>query len=411
MSRFGKIALLTVAVIVVVAVGARMLGGNKPQAPGQEQAAGAGPGKGNGKGKPDTGPVPVTVVEARQQEVAVHRTALGTVSAMNTVTVSPQVGGQLLSLHFKEGQLVRKGDLLAQIDPRTAQAAYDQAVAAKRQNEALLATARANFQRSSSPEYRQYVSQTDLDTQRNQVAQYESAVAANAASMRAAQVELQYTRVTAPITGVAGIRNVDAGNIVSAGTALVTLTQVQPIHVLFNLPERELGAVRQARNAGKVPVQLSERGGNNVLASDGELDVVDNQISTDSGTFRARAVFPNADGTLWPGQFANVRLQLGTIDSAVVIPAEAVQRGPNGDFVYVVDGDVVRQQTVTVGIEVDDRNVQVSEGLKGGEKVVTEGQFRLKPGAKVIALAPGQAPPPPPEEKAGDKDKKGGKAG
>lgn len=389
MSRLWKIVLLVVAVLVLVVVGLRVMGGDKGKdgaAPGERgQAA-------------DTGPVPVTVVEAVRQDVPVYASALGTVSAMNTVTVSPQIGGQLMSIDFREGQEVKQGDVLARIDPRTAQASYDEAAAAKRQNQAQLATARSNFQRSSSPEYQQFVAKTELETLRNQVAQYESAVAANDASMRAAQVQLQYTRVTAPISGVAGLRAVDAGNVVSAGTALVTLTQVQPIHVVFNLPERQLGEVRSAQQAGAVQIAALDRTDAHVLSADGALDVVDNVISSDSGTFRARALFPNADKGLWPGQFVNVRLQLRTIGGGIVIPTQAVMRGPDGEYVYVVQQDsTVKMQTVRSGVEVGDSAVQVTEGLRGGERVVSEGQFRLKPGSKVTALRPGQTPAPPTE--------------
>lgn len=333
MSRVWKIVLLVVAVLVLAVVGLRVLGGGKGKAAGQEAGAR------QGGEDPDAGPVPVTVVDAARQDVPVYASALGTVTAMNTVTVSPQVGGQLMSLNFREGQEVKQGDVLAVIDPRTAQASYDQAVASKRQNEALLATARSNYQRSNAPEYRQFVAKTDLDTQRNQVAQYESAVAANEASMRSAQVQLQYTKVTAPITGIAGIRAVDAGNVVSAGTALVTLTQIHPIHVVFNLPERQLGDVRQAQAAGSVPVAALDRADSHVLSGDGKLDVIDNLISADSGTFKARALFDNQDNGLWPGQFVNVRMQLRTIAGGVVIPTQAVLRGPDGEYVYVVQGD------------------------------------------------------------------------
>jgi len=391
MSRLWKIVLLVVAVLVVVFVGLRMAGGDKARPAGDGAAQ-------RGAQQADTGPVPVTVVEAAVQEVPVYASALGTVSAMNTVTVSPQIGGQLMSINFREGQEVKQGDVLAQIDPRSAQASYDEAAAARRQNQALLATARSNYQRSSSPEYQQYVAKTDLDTQRNQVAQYESAVAANDASMRAAQVQLQYTRVTAPISGVAGIRAVDAGNVVSAGTALVTLTQIHPIHVVFNLPERQLGDVRAAQQAGTVGIAALDRTDAHVISGDGRLDVVDNLISSDSGTFRARALFDNQDNALWPGQFVNVRLQLRTITSGIVIPTQAVMRGPDGEYVYVVQPDnTVKMQTVRSGVEVGDSQVQVTEGLKGGERVVSEGQFRLKPGSKVTALKPGEAPAAPTE--------------
>jgi len=393
MSRFWKIVLLVVAVLVIAFVGLRVLGGGKK---GEAGTAPAGADQG-GNGA-NAGPVPVTVIEAARQDVPVYASALGTVAAMNTVTVSPQVGGQLISLNFKEGQAVKKGDLLAQIDPRTLQASYDEAAAAKRQNQAQLATARSNYQRSNSSEYRQYVAKTDLDTQRNQVAQFESAVAANEASMRAAQVQLQYTRVTAPISGIAGIRAVDAGNVVSAGTALVTLTQIQPIHVVFNLPERQLPDVRQAQQAGAVDIAALDRNDAHVLTDGGTLDVVDNQISNDSGTFRARALFDNADNALWPGQFVNVRMQLRTIAGGVVIPTQAVMRGPDGEYVYIVKPDsTVGMQTVKSGVEVGDSQVQITEGLKGGERVVSEGQFRLKPGAKVTALKPGETPAAPTE--------------
>ena len=406
MSRFWKIVLLVVAVLVVGFIGVRMLGGGKPK--GDAAAAGAGQ---EGQER-NAGPVPVTVVEAARQDVPVYASALGTVAAMNTVTVSPQVGGQLISINFKEGQEVQKGDLLAQIDPRTLQASFDEAAAAKRQNQAQLATARSNYQRSNSPEYRQYVAKTDLDTQRNQVAQFESAVAANDASMRAAQVQLQYTKVTAPISGIAGIRAVDAGNIVSAGTALVTLTQIHPIHVVFNLPERQLPDVRQAQKAGPVTIAALDRNDSHVLTDGGTLDVVDNQISSDSGTFRARALFNNSDNSLWPGQFVNVRMQLRTIGGGVVIPTQAVMRGPDGEYVYIVKPDsTVAMQTVKSGVEVGDSNVQITEGLNGGERVVSEGQFRLKPGSKVTALKPGETPAPPTDAElkaAAQQDKGGG---
>ncbi|KAB7766818.1 efflux RND transporter periplasmic adaptor subunit [Xanthomonas maliensis] len=406
MSRFWKLTLLVVAVLVVAFVAMRMIGGG---------SHGKRPGAPDGNGTEDSGPVPVTVVAATTQDVPVYANALGTVTALNTVTVNPQVGGQLMSLNFREGQEVKKGELLAQIDPRTLQASYDQALGAKRQNQALLATARVNYQRSNDPAYKQYVARTDLDTQRNQVAQYEAAVAANDAQMRAAQVQLQFTRITAPIDGIAGIRGVDVGNIVSTTSTIVTLTQVRPIYVSFNLPERELTAVRSGQAAGALPVAALDRGDAHVLSADGKLDVIDNRIATDSGTFGARAIFPNADNALWPGQFVNVRLQLRTIAGGTVVPTQAVQRGPDGDYVYVVGKDNTAQvRTVVQGVEVDDSHVQISKGVAPGEQVVTEGQFRLKPGSKVSALKPGQAPPEPTEAElkaAKDKQQRGGGGG
>jgi len=387
MSRFWKTALLVVAVLLVAGIGYRVLGGGK-----QKQAGWNGQQQGDAR-------VPVTVVASVRNTVPVYVTAQGTVSAYNTVTVSPQVGGQLLSVNFREGQAVKKGELLAQIDPRTFQAQYDQAAASLRQNQALLATAQSNYERSNSEAYRQYVAQTDLDTLRNQVAQYQAAVAAAQASMAQSKVQLDYTRITAPIDGVAGIRAVDPGNVVAAGTALVTLTQLQPINVLFNLPEQQLDAVRAAQAAGPLQTATLDRAGGEVVNADGTLQVVDNQISSSSGTFRLRAEFANADGTLWPGQFVNVRMKLSELPDAVVVPAEAVQRSSTGDFVYLVTpDDTVTLREVVQGGQVDDGHVVIDKGLQAGDKVVTEGQFRLKEGIKVTPLQPGQAPPAPSEE-------------
>ncbi|SBV37170.1 Multidrug resistance protein MdtA [uncultured Stenotrophomonas sp.] len=386
MSRFWKTVLLVVAVLLVAGIAYRVLGGGK-----QEQAGWG--------GQQGDAQVPVTVVAAARDTVPVYVTAQGTVSAYNTVTVSPQVGGQLLSVNFREGQAVKKGELLAQIDPRTFQAQYDQAVASLRQNQALLATAQSNYERSNSEAYRQYVAQTDLTTLRNQVAQYQAAVAAAQASMAQSKVQLDYTRITAPIDGVAGIRAVDPGNVVGAGTALVTLTQLQPINVLFNLPEQQLDAVRAAQATGPLQTATLDRAGGEVVNAGGTLQVVDNQISSSSGTFRLRAEFANADGGLWPGQFVNVRMKLGELPDSVVVPAEAVQRGSTGDFVYLVKPDnTVTLREVVQGRQVDDGHVVIDKGLQAGDKVVTEGQFRLKEGVTVNPLQPGQAPPAPSEE-------------
>lgn len=393
MSRFWKIVLLVIAVLLVAGIGYRLMGGGKQKA----GAAPAGMNQG-GRGEQDKDPVPVTAVSAEKKDVPVYLTAQGTVTAFNTVTVSPQVGGQLLSVNFREGQAVKKGDLLAQIDPRTFQAQYDQAVASKRQNEALLATAQSNYARSNSPEYRQFVAQTDLTTLRNQVTQYQAAVAASQASAAQAKVQLDYTRITSPINGIAGIRAVDPGNVVSAGSQIVTVTQLQPAYVLFNLPEQQLDAVRSAQAAGPLQTATLDREGGSVVNADGVLQVVDNQISSSSGTFRLRAQFPNANDTLWPGQFVNVQMKLNVLPGAIVVPAEAVQRSSTSDFVYLIKPDnTVTLRNVVQGGQVDDSHVVISSGLQAGDKVVTEGQFRLKEGSKVNALAPGQAPPAPTE--------------
>lgn len=401
MSRGWKIALSVGVLVVVAVVLVRCMGG------GGDQKSFQGGGR---DADGDDGPVPVTVQAVEKKDVPVYLTALGTVAALNTVTVNPQVGGQLLSVNFREGQAVRKGELLAEIDPRSLQASYDQAAASKQQNQAQLATAQSNYARSNDPSYRQYVSKFDLDTLANQVKQYTGAVAAADAQMREAKVQLQYTRIVSPLDGITGIRGVDPGNVVSTSSQIVTITQVEPIYVTFDLPEKQLDAVRQAQAGGALATAALDRTDAHVVAGDGLLRVIDNQISSSSGTFRLRAEFPNADGALWPGQFVNVRLKLRTLPGAVVVPAQAVARGTDGDYVYLLKADkTVEQRAVTQGGQVDDTTVVVTKGLAAGDQVVTEGQFRLKNGAKVNPLKPGQAPPEPTAEELEAASKQGGR--
>jgi multidrug efflux system membrane fusion protein len=391
MSRFWKIALIVVVVIVVVVVGIRLL--HKPAGPASAQTAGK-----NKDGKDETPPVPVTVVPVARQNVPVYLTALGTVQALNTVTVNPQVGGQLLSLEFTEGQPVKKGQVLAQIDPRTYQAAYDQALAKQHQDQALLATAKSNLTRSQDLAAKGYISKQDLDTLRNTAAQYQAAVAADAASIRDSQVQLNYTRVISPIDGLAGIRGVDPGNVVTTASSIVTLTQLHPINIMFTLPEQNLDMVRTAaaKDGAALQVTALDRTDAHPIASGGVLKVIDNQIDTTTGTFRLKSEFPNTRNELWPGQFVNVQLLVSTVDGGLVIPAQAVQRGPDGDYVYQVQSDsTVKMQAVVVAGEVGDSHVMIGTGLKAGDRVVTEGQFRLKPGSKVNALKPGEVPAAP----------------
>jgi multidrug efflux system membrane fusion protein len=405
MSRFWKIALIVVAVIVVAGVGFRLL--HKPAGAASTQAAAKGK-----DGKDATPPVPVTVVPVAKQNVPVYLTALGTVQALNTVTVNPQVPGQLLSLDFIEGQPVKKGQVLAQIDPRTYQAAYDQAVAKQRQDQALLATATSNLTRSQDLAAKGYISKQDLDTLRNTAAQYQAAVAADAASIRDSQVQLNYTRVISPIDGLAGIRGVDPGNVITTSTAIVTLTQLHPINVMFTLPEQNLDLVRAAAQDGAgLEVAALDKTDAHPIAAGGVLKVIDNQIDASTGTFRLKSEFPNTKNELWPGQFVNVRLLVNTVSGGLVIPAQAVQRGPDGDYVYQVQADsTVKMQPVMVAGEVGDSQVMIGTGLKVGDRVVTEGQFRLKPGSKVNALKPGEVPAAPTAAEL-DKAKKNTKGG
>jgi len=406
MSRFWKIALVVVAVVVVAVVAVRLL--HKP-------GGGGGKGTPQGPGGKDNPPVPVTVVPVAKQNVPVYLTALGTVQALNTIAVNPQVGGQLVSLAFTEGQQVKKGQVLAQIDPRTYQASYDQAVSKRNQDQSLLATARSNYERSKDPKYSQYVAKIDLITQHNTVAQYEAAVAADNAAISSAKTQLDYTQIRSPIDGLAGIRGVDPGNVVTTSSTSVTLTQLHPINVMFTLPEQSLDMVRKAQDGAPLQVTALDRVDAHPVATGGVLKVIDNQIDTSTGTFRLKSEFPNADNALWPGQFVNVRLQVRVDDGALVVPAQAVQRGPDGDYVYQVQGDnTVKMQPVVVAGEVGDSHVMIGSGLKAGEQVVTEGQFRLKPGSKVNPLKPGEVPPAPTAadlKKASEQGKGGGRRG
>jgi multidrug efflux system membrane fusion protein len=404
MSRFWKIALVVVVVLVLAVVGLRLM--HKPGGPqgGQAHAQGK-----EGEQQP---PVPVTVVPVARQDVPVYLTALGTVQALNTVVVSPQVSGTLISLEFTEGQPVNKGQVLAQIDPRTFQASYDQAVDQQRQAEAQLATARSNYERSQTLLANGYIAKQDLESLRNTVTQDEALVAADKANAENAKVQLGYTRIVAPIDGVAGIRAVDPGNVVSTSTSIVTLTQIHPIYVEFNLPEQNLEQVRTAFKAG-LPLQVTalDRTDAHPIDASGVLQVVDNQIDTSTGTFKLRAVFDNKDGNLWPGQFVNVQLKVSTVDGGLVIPSQAVQRGPDGDYVYVLQADkTVKMQPVVVAGEVGDSHVMIGKGVALDEQVVTEGQFRLKPGSKVNPLKPGEVPPAPTAEQL-DKAKQGQQRG
>ena len=354
-------------------------------------------------------PVPVTVVAAESKDVPIFLNALGTVQALNTVTVNAQVSGQLMAIHFKEGEEVKQGSLIAEIDPRTFQAALDQALAKKKQDEAQLSASRSTLARYEELIKQHFVAAQDLENQRQTVRQQEALVAADDAAISSARTQLSFTKITAPIDGIAGIRQVDVGNLISANgsTGIVVLTQVHPLNVLFSLPEQNIDLVRTSGSpADSLAVTALDRNDSHEIAQ-GVLKVVDNQIDTTTGTFKLKAEFTNLQNTLWPGQFVNVRVQVRTVAGGVVVPATAVQRGPDGSYAYVVQGDnTVAMTALEVGDEASDSTVLIKSGLKSGDKVVTEGQFRLKPGSKVQPLAPGEAgPATSAEELAKMKDK------
>lgn len=331
-------------------------------------------------------PVPVTTAIAVRRDVPVVLEGLGAVQAYNAVTVHTRVDGELERIAFTEGEDVKAGDVLAQIDPRGYQAALDQALAKKVQDEAAAANARADRDRYATLVAKQYVTQQQYDTAKAQAQQYAAAVLGDEAAIENARVQLSYTTIRSPIDGRVGIRKIDQGNIIHANDAggIVVITQVQPISVLFTLPQEALVRVVKAMAAGRLPVTAMSRDGK--LALDrGTLDLVDNQIDASTGTVRLKATMPNADGMLWPGQFVNARLLVETRAQAVTVPATAVQRGQQGTYAYVVDqGNVVEARPLVAG-QGDDDVIVVESGINAGEVVVTAGQYRLRPGSKVEA--------------------------
>ena len=286
------------------------------------------------------GPVPVIAAAAKLSDVPVYLDGVGTTKALNTVTVRPQVDGKLISVQYREGMDVKRGDVLARIDPVTYQAQYDQAVAKKAQDEATLANARIDLERYTNLAATNSIARQQLDTQKAMVAQLEAVVKVDQAIIDNARAFLDYTTITAPIDGRTGIRQVDEGNIVHASdaTGIVVITQIRPLSIFFTLPQQQL--VQLNRAFAKGPLTVDALGVDNRTVIDrGTLRVVDNQVDQTTGTVRLKAEFPNSETQLWPGQFVNVRLLIDTQRQVVVVPTAAVQRGPIGTFVYVVQQD------------------------------------------------------------------------
>ncbi|MGE4165278.1 MAG: efflux RND transporter periplasmic adaptor subunit [Xanthobacteraceae bacterium] len=339
-------------------------------------------------------PVPVLADAAKRADVPIYLEAVGTARALNTVTVRPQVDGKLIAVNFKEGQDVKKGDVLARIDPTTYQAQLDQAVAKKAQDQAQLANARRDLERYERLAATNSINQQQADTQKALVAQLEAQVQSDQAAIDNARAILGYTTISAPIDGRTGIRAVDEGNIVRASDAsgIVVITQIRPISVVFNVPQQNLDDVNAAFAKGALPADTM-RSDNDAVIDRGSLAVVDNQVDQSTGTVRLKADFPNKDLQLWPGQFVNVRLLIDTLKQVVVVPTGAVQRGPRGTFVYVVkDDSTVAMRPVTVARQ-DELQAVIGQGLEPGERVVTTGFVNLTDGSKVAVSQPGGGPP------------------
>jgi membrane fusion protein, multidrug efflux system len=383
MSLLGRILPIAVGAAVVLGIGAYVVYGQQQTEQKQRRAR-----------LNQDQPAPVLAARAATADVPIYLDAVGNTRALNTVTVRPQVGGQIVKVAFKEGQDVQKGFVLAEIDPRTYQAQYDQAIAKKAQDEATLANARADLERYTRLAAMNSGSKQQADTQRALVAQLEAQVQGDQAAIDNALTMLSYTKITSPISGRTGIRMVDEGNLVQANDTqgFVVITQIQPISVLFNLPQQQFQQVNAAFAKG--PLRVDALAGDNRTAIDqGTLQVIDNQMDQTTGTIRIKAEFPNANLQLWPGQFINIRVLVDTLRGVVVVPTAAVQRGPQGPFVYVVEADnKVAVRPVTVAQQ-DDTRAVISDGVKAQDQVVTTGFTRLSNGTRVaVQLGEGEQP-------------------
>jgi multidrug efflux system membrane fusion protein len=328
--------------------------------------------------------VPVAVATVSRADVPVRLSALGSVTAFNTVTVRPRVDGQLMTVLFREGQFVNRGDLLAEIDPRPFQVQLEQAQGQLARDQAQLANARVDLTRYQTLLGQDSIAQQNVAAQASTVAQLEAALKVDQAAIDSALLNLTYSRITAPISGRVGLRLVDAGNVVSASstTGLVVITQVEPIAVVFTLPEDALRTVLpRIRAEANLPVDAFDRSGATRLAS-GSVVTVDNQIDQSTGTVRIKAVFENRDHALFPAQFVNVQLLADTQRAQLVVPAAAVQQGPQGPFVYVVGDGKAAVRPVAVGITEGDR-AAITNGLNAGDFVITDGIDRLREGSAV----------------------------
>ncbi len=328
-------------------------------------------------------PIIVSVTPAKRADFPVVLESLGQVQAYNTVLVRARVDGEIVKIAFKEGQIVKQGDLLAQIDGRPFQAALDQAVAKKAQDEATLANARLDLVRYSTLAKQNFATEQQLDTQNALVNQLTATIAADAAAIDAARVQLDYTTIRAPITGRAGFRLIDEGNLVNAGqqTGIVSIAQLQPIAVIFTEPQQYVDRINQELAAGAPPVTVLNTEGGTIAT--GKLTISDNQVDLATGTIRLKAEFENADNALWPGLAVTTRLQLGVMTNVVVVPADTVQHGNKGLFVYVVGDDNRAAVRLVKLARQDAATAVVSDGLNEGERVVTTGEFLLQPGSLV----------------------------
>src|SRR6266849_4343809 len=339
-------------------------------------------------------PVPVTIAPVDKADFPVYLTGLGTVQGFNTVQVRTRIDGQIDKIAFQEGQLVNQGDLLVEIDPRPFQAALDQAKAKKAQDEANLANANLDLQRFTK--LGEFATRQQTDTQRSTVAQLTAQIAADDAAISNAQTQLDYTQVKAPISGVAGLRQVDVGNIVNASTqtGIVTIAQIEPIAVVFTAPEEQLPYINEGQSIQPLKVIAITTDGKKPLA-EGTLAVVNNQVDSTSGTSRLKAVFDNKNHALWPGQSVSTRLLVQRLKDATVVPDDAIQNGTEGLYAYIVNQDNKAElRKLKVSQSIDGRSV-VDDGLSPGQQVITAGQYKVQPGTLVSTAVASSDPAQP----------------
>jgi multidrug efflux system membrane fusion protein len=331
--------------------------------------------------------VPVVAGTVHQGDVPIYLRGVGTVIAYNNVIVRSQITGQIIKIAFTQGQTVHRGDLLAEIDPRPYQAQLDQATANRDRDQAQVINAQANLGRYTSLQQKGYASTQLVDTQNAQLAQLQAMVKSDEGVIEQAQTNLSYTKLTAPIDGVTGIRQIDIGNVIhpTDPNGLVDLTQVQPISLIFSLPQTDFVEIQQQMAKGPLTV-LAYSQDDKTRLDQGKLDLIDNQIVQTTGTIRLRASFPNAKRLLWPGELIDARLLLDTRHDGLTIPASAVQQGPNGSFVWVIGSDeTVQTRPVTIS-QIGEGQALVDSGLQANQKIVAQGQYRLVAGVRVQEL-------------------------
>ena len=342
--------------------------------------------------------VPVIITEAAQQDVPIYYDALGTVAALNTVAIRAQVNGQIVSIDFRQGQEVRKGDVLARIDPAPFQATFDQAVAKKSEDEAQLIDDEKDLQRFKTLVIRNAETQQNVDAQQAKVDQTKATIDADQAAIEAARTQLNYATVLAPIDGVVGFRQVDIGNIIHTNdiSPLTVLTQIKPCTVIFTLPQNDLAPVREAMLRGTVSVLAFDQD-NKAQIAQGKLLLINNQIDQNTSTIQLKAEFANADERLWPGEFVHIHILITTRKNAVTVPAVALQRGPDGFYVWVIKPDNTAEQRPIEAEPINQDLAIATKGLNAGERVVVDGQSRLDTGTRVAIRPPRPSPDQPPD--------------